>query len=99
MKELQRRVAALEQLMAPGIDYIELMGYAARQMEAEMLRLPFPEPPEGLAERCPKGYEGSVFLWGRNAEEWNATMARRAVELEKMMGMIANDSILDPKKS
>jgi len=85
---IERRLQALEERMKPEINYIELMGYAARQMEAEMLRLPFPEPPEGLAERCPPGYAHCVFLWGRNAEEWNVTMAKRAVELEKMIGLI-----------
>ena len=86
---IKRRLAALEQLMAPEIDYIELMGYAGRQLEAMDFNKPFPEPPEGLAERCPPTYAHCVFIWGRNAEEWDATMARRAVELEKMLDMRA----------
>lgn len=89
MKELQRRVAALEQLMIPEVDYVELCGYAARQLEAMDFNKPFPEPPEGLAKRCPPGYAHCVFLWGRNETEWNETMAKRDAEIAKMISMVS----------
>jgi len=88
MRDIKRRLAALEQLLAPEIDYIELCGYFSRQIDHMEKRLGFPEPPPGMRERVPKGYEYFCFLFGSNEKEWDECMAARAVQLQKMMGML-----------